>query len=49
MALTLTPEQIEAWTRISPETVIGNTACDVWAQERTAKHREALEDVMNGN
>lgn len=43
----LTQEQIEAWNRVSPETVIGNPACNIGEQEALADAREALEDILD--
>lgn len=40
----LTPEQIAAWNRVSPETVIGNPQAS-WDPERKSEASEILEDM----
>lgn len=41
---TLTPEQIAAWKRVSPETVIGSPDAS-WKPERDSEASEVLEDM----
>jgi hypothetical protein len=41
---TLTPEQIAAWNRVSPETVIGSPSAS-WQPERDSEASEVLDDM----